>query len=58
MKKVFIFSLKVARDLVQNDFTIIDLAENQKDRKRTVYVFQNTKEIRDYLKEKWDIDIK
>lgn len=58
MNKVFIFSTKVARDLIKNRYNIIDVVENQKDKKRTVFVFQNTKKIRDYLKDKWNIEIK
>lgn len=57
MKKVFIFSIKVARDLIKNGFNIIDVVENQKDKKRAVFVFTNTKEIRNYVKDKWNIEI-
>ena len=57
MKKVFIFSIKVARDLIKNGFNIIDVVENQKDKKRAVFVFTNTKEIRNYVNDKWNIEI-
>ena len=58
MEKVFIFSTRIARDLIKNGFIIIDIAENQKDKKRTVFVFANTKKIRDYLIQKWNVEIK
>ena len=57
MKKVFIFSIKVARDLAKNGFRIIDITENQKDKDKIVFVFQNTDDVREYLIEKWNIKI-
>lgn len=58
MKKVFIFSIKVAKNLVKNGFRIIDITENQKDKDKIVFVFQNTEEIREYLNENFNIQIK
>ncbi|CAK7084363.1 DUF5659 domain-containing protein [Tissierella sp.] len=58
MDKVFIFSGKVARDLIANNFNIIDISENQKDKKRTVFIFSDTKEIRNYLLQKHNIEVK
>ena len=57
MKKVFIVSIKVAKDLAKNGFRIIDIAENQKDKDKIVFVFQNTDDVRKYLIEKWNIKI-
>lgn len=57
MKKVFIFSIKVAKNLAKNGFRIIDITENQKDKDKIVFVFQNTDEIREYLNENFNIQI-
>lgn len=57
-EKVFIFSAKVARNLVQNNFIIIDIAENTRYKGKSVFIFENTKEIREHLKNRFDIEIK
>ena len=56
-EKVFIFSARVARNLVQNNFIIIDIAENMKHKGKCVFVFKNTKEIRKHLKDRFDIEV-
>lgn len=57
MGKVFIFSAKIARDLIRNNYSIIDLAENQKLKGKTVYVFKKTDDIVKYLKQKHNITL-
>lgn len=58
MENIIIFSTRIARDLIQKDFKINDIQPNIKNKDRTVFYFSNTKEIRDYLKEKHNICIK
>lgn len=54
-KKVFIFSPRIARDLLKNGYQIIDIAENQKNKEWVVFVFEETKGIRKYLKDRHNI---
>ena len=57
MGKVFIFSTRIARDLIRNNYSIIDLAENQKFKGKTVYVFNKTDDIVKYLEQKHNITL-
>lgn len=57
MEKVFIFSIRIARNLVTEGYRIIDVVENQQDKKRAVFVFENTEDIREYLKREHKIKI-
>ena len=56
-KNIIIFSTRIARDLIQKGFVINDIQPNIKNKDRTVFYFSNTKEIREYLKEKHNIYI-
>ncbi len=57
MKKIFIYSKRIARDLIKKRYNIIDIAENQKNKNWTVFVFEDTKSIRQYLKTTWNLEI-
>lgn len=58
MENIIIFSQRIARDLIQKDFNIVDIQPNAKNKDRTVFYFANTKELREYLKENHNIEIK
>ena len=58
VEKTFIFSAKIARNLVQNGFNVIDITENMKYKGKSVFVFENTKAIREHLKDRFGIEIK
>lgn len=58
MENIIIFSQRIARDLIQKDFKIVDIQPNMKNKERTVFYFANTKELREYLKENHNIEIK
>ncbi len=55
---IVIFSSKVARDLIRNKFEINDIKQNKECPLKTVFYFENTKQLKDYLKEKHNIEIK
>ncbi|MDI9475563.1 MAG: DUF5659 domain-containing protein [Bacillota bacterium] len=57
-EKTFIFSAKIARNLVQNGFNVIDITENMKYKGKSVFVFENTEAIREHLKDRFGIEIK
>lgn len=54
---IVIFSVKVARDLIQNGFMVVDISENNQRKNKTVFYFSNNEKIKQYLKEKWNIEI-
>lgn len=56
-KEVLIFSYKIARDLIQNNFAVKDIRPNHKIKSATVIVFKNNVDIQNYLKERWDIGV-
>lgn len=59
MKDIKIYSSKIARRLINEKFTVIDIEENTRagyDGK-TVFSFTNSKEIREFLKIIYKINI-
>lgn len=58
MKDVVIFSNKLANELIENGFNIKRVGLNKKDNKETIFYFENTGEIRDYLKVNKNIYVK
>lgn len=47
-----IMSMRIARDLIKHDrfkTLLLDIERNNLDSKRTVFVFQGTSEIKEYL---------
>lgn len=58
MEKIFIFSGRIARDLIQSKkYNLIDITVNQKDKKRTVFIFEKSEELIKYLKERYNIEV-
>lgn len=57
-KDIAIFSTRIARDLIQKDFKINDIKEHKQEKNRTVFYFQYTQELIEYLKQKHNIFIK
>ena len=55
--EVLIFSMKVARDLMQNNFIAIDIRPNRKYKGASIVVFEKTQEIEEYLLNKHSIAI-
>lgn len=53
--EILIFSYRVARDLILNNFQTIDVRLNKKMQDRTIYVFDNNDKTREYLKSKHNI---
>ena len=50
VERQVITSTRLAKELLQNGFNIIDLAPNRTDSKRTVFVFESTEELKEYIK--------
>lgn len=46
---ILIYSYGVVKDLMKNNFQVTDIRPNDKMKGKTIYVFDNTKEIQDYL---------
>lgn len=57
-KDIVIFSAKVARDLIKSDYKLNDIRPDRNIKIKTVFYFENTKQLKDYLKEKHNIEIK
>lgn len=49
-----IFSAVLARTLIQKDFIVKDIKPNIQDRRRTVFIFENTKELNAAINEYTD----
>lgn len=52
---IYIYSYSVTKDLLENNFIIKDIKANPKNSDRTVFMFEETKELKDYLKQKHNI---
>lgn len=58
MEKIFIFSGRIARDLIQSKkYNLIDITVNQRDKKRTVFIFEKTEELIEYLAKRHNIEV-
>ena len=58
MNSITIFSARVARDLIQSKkFELLDISADKKVKIKTVFYFDDTPELREYLKEKHSIEI-
>lgn len=57
-KDIVIFSARVARDLIQKRFNLIDIKPDRKCKIKTIFYFENTKELRNYLSVNHNIKIK
>lgn len=57
-RDVVIFSNILANTLIENGFNIKRVAFNKHDKKESVYYFDNTEELREFLKVERDIIIK
>jgi len=44
-------SSRLAKELLKEGFKIIDIAPHKNDHRRTVFIFENTKQLQDYLKD-------
>lgn len=58
MNDVAIFSAGVARDLIQKKFNLLDIRPNKKQNIKIVFYFENTKDLKEYLKENHSIFIR
>lgn len=53
-----ILSAKMAKDLIRKqEFNLIDITANKTNKDRTVFIFESTKRLKDYLLEKHDLKI-
>lgn len=57
-KNIIIFSGKVARDLIQKDFKIVDIQPDRKIPVKSVFYFENTEDVKKYLLNEHDIKVK
>lgn len=59
MNDIKIYSTKIARRLINEKFMVIDIEENtkQEHKGKTVFTFANSKEIREFLKVIYKINI-
>jgi len=57
MNYIYIYSYTVTKDLLKNNFIIRDIKANPKNRNRTVFMFQETEELKNYLKAKHNINM-
>ncbi len=58
IKNIVIFSGRVARDLIQKDYKIVDIQPDRKVPLKSVFFFENTEDIRKYLFKEHDIKFK
>ena len=54
---IIIFSPSVARDLIRQDFKLVDIQPHKKHTRETVFYFQYTDLLRKYLKKEHSIFI-
>ena len=52
MRRKVIISYSLAKDLIRNGFRVIDIEPNNKDSKRTIFIFENTEALTTYLQHK------
>lgn len=57
MNYVYIYSYTITKDLLKNGFIVKDIKANPKNRDRTVFMFEETKAIKDYLKQNHNIKL-
>lgn len=57
-KTVVIFSINVANDLIANGFNVVLIGLSHNNDGKTVFLFENTKQIRTFLKTYHGITIK
>lgn len=57
MNYIYIYSYTVTKDLLKNGFIIKDIKANPKDKTRTVFMFEETEELKDYLKQNHNINL-
>ncbi|MSS43773.1 hypothetical protein FYJ27_08535 [Anaerosalibacter bizertensis] len=57
-KDIVIFSARVAKDLIRNNFHVIDIQQNKQCKLKTVFYFKDTEKTRNYLERKHNIKIK
>lgn len=55
---VVIFSNRLANELIENGFNIKRVGLNKKDNKETVFYFENTEELKNYLKVNRGINVR
>lgn len=56
-KHIVIFSIGIANELIRRGYNIQKLKINDKNNNRTVALFENTEELREELKQDFDINI-
>jgi hypothetical protein len=49
MSRKVIRSSRIAKELIAKGFVIIDIAQDRHDSKRTVFVFEDSRELKDCL---------
>lgn len=57
MNYIYIYSYAVTKDLLKKGFIIKDIKANPKNRNRTVFMFQETKELKNYLEQNHNIKL-
>lgn len=55
---VVIFSNRLTNELIENGFNIKRVGLNKKDNKETVFYFENTEELKNYLKVNRGINVR
>ena len=57
MKTIIIFSGRIARDLIQKEYKIIDIKPDKFNRIKTIFFFQDTEDLRLYLENEHNVII-
>lgn len=57
MNSIVIFSAKVARDLIKHNFQLIDIKPDKNCKIKTIFYFEYTEKLRQYLKLIHDINV-
>jgi hypothetical protein len=57
MNYIYIYSYTVTKDLLKNNFIIKDIKANPKNKNRTVFMFEETEKLKDYLKQNHNINL-
>ena len=57
MNSIVIFSARIAKDLIRHDFKIIDINPDNDCKIKTIFYFEDTEKLREYLKDEHNIVI-
>jgi hypothetical protein len=57
MGTIIIYQARITRDLLRQGFRIVDIKPNPQNKDRTIFLFEDTPLLRQYIENQWDIAI-